>query len=61
MKIGRKLRILRIKKGWSNVAPVARLCGVSPRTVENWEQDRTHISGPALQILREEFEKMGVK
>lgn len=42
---------LRKRNEWS-VQDLAALCGVSPRTVENWEQDRTGLSGPALVILK---------
>lgn len=32
-------------------AELAERCGVSHRTVENWEQGRTRISGSARRIL----------
>jgi DNA-binding transcriptional regulator YiaG len=43
------LRQLRKEKGWS-VEYLANECGVSPRTVEGWEQGRMP-SVPALKIL----------
>ena len=33
-------------------AGLAEKLGVSPRTVENWEQGRRHPSGAALVLLR---------
>jgi putative transcriptional regulator len=33
-------------------AEFARLIGVSRRTLENWEQKRTHPSGPARALLK---------
>ncbi|MGO9256172.1 MAG: NadS family protein [Bryobacteraceae bacterium] len=30
----------------------ARLIGVSVKTLQNWEQDRRHPSGPAAALLR---------
>src|SRR5580692_721559 len=30
----------------------ARLMGVSVKTLQNWEQDRRHPSGPAAALLR---------
>lgn len=30
----------------------ARLIGVSVKTLQNWEQDRRHPTGPAIALLR---------
>ncbi len=49
MDYAQALRQLRKEKGWS-VAALASECGVSPRTVEGWEQGRMP-SVPALKIL----------
>lgn len=46
-----EIKKLRADKAWSQ-KDLAKKCGVSVRTVENWEQKRTGISGPALMILR---------
>lgn len=43
------IRGLRERRGWS-VTDLATRCGVSPRTVEGWEQGRSP-SGPALVAL----------
>jgi len=51
-----KIRNLREKNGWTQ-KDLASRCGVSHRTVENWEQGRTAISGPALVILKMLLEK----
>jgi putative transcriptional regulator len=45
------IKALREKNSWTQKDLAAR-CGVSHRTVENWEQGRTAISGPALVILK---------
>lgn len=42
---------VREKKGWTQ-KDLARECGVSFRTVENWEQGRTRMSGPALKMIK---------
>lgn len=41
---------LRHRNGW-NTAALADRCGVSPRTVEGWEQGRP-IPAPALRLLQ---------
>ena len=46
------IKALRSEREW-NTAALAKQCGVSPRTVENWEQGRTRISGPAVRSLRD--------
>ena len=45
-----QIRALRKSNGWTQ-KDLAEACGVSKRTVENWEQGRTGISGPARKIL----------
>ncbi len=35
-----------------NTAELGRALGVSSRTVENWEQDRTEINPPVLLLIR---------
>lgn len=40
-----------------SIKELAEGCGVSPRTVENWEQNRTDISCPALLILKTQKEE----
>jgi DNA-binding transcriptional regulator YiaG len=45
------IKALREKNGWTQ-KDLAGRCGVSHRTVENWEQNRTNISGPALVIVK---------
>ena len=45
-----EIKALRKARSWS-VKDLAEACGVSPRTVENWEQGRTGISGPARKLL----------
>jgi transcriptional regulator with XRE-family HTH domain len=45
------LKQLRKGRGWSNVGPVAAITGVSPRTVEGWEQGRHEPSKSALMLL----------
>ena len=42
------IRELRRIKNWKNVRPLAEHCGVSPRTVEGWEQGRM----PSLAALK---------
>ena len=34
-----------------NTKQFAEICGVSPRTVENWEQGRRMPSNPAMMLL----------
>lgn len=46
-----KIRELREDMGWTQ-KDLAGRCGVSPRTVENWEQGRTHLSGPSLVMVK---------
>ena len=46
-----KIKELRAFTGWTQ-KDLAGKCGVSPRTIENWEQGRTGISGPALVVLK---------
>ena len=46
-----KIKQLRKTKGWSQ-KDLARKCGVSPRTAENWEQGRTNLSGSALVVVK---------
>ncbi len=45
------IRAIRREQGWS-VAQMAEACGVSPRTVEGWEQGRYAPAKPALLALR---------
>jgi DNA-binding transcriptional regulator YiaG len=47
-----QIRELRKEREW-NTEALGRECGVSKRTVENWEQGRTKISGPAVKILKD--------
>ncbi len=54
--LAQKIKDLREKRGWTQ-KDLAGKCGVSPRTVENWEQERTAVSGPALTILKQLFEE----
>ena len=44
------VRELRRLMGWKNVAHLAEHCGVSPRTVEGWEQGRMP-SPAALKLM----------
>lgn len=44
------IRKLRHLKGWTSVQPLADHCGVSPRTVEGWEQGRMP-SKTALKLM----------
>lgn len=46
-----QIKKARIKAGLSR-RDLAEVCGVSPRTVEAWEQGLRKPSGPALIILR---------
>lgn len=46
-----KIKELREYEGWSQ-KDLAAKCGVAEKTVSNWEQGRTGISGPALVILK---------
>ncbi len=45
------IRAIRREQGWS-VAQMAEACGVSPRTVEGWEQGRYQPTKPALLALK---------
>jgi DNA-binding transcriptional regulator YiaG len=45
------IRAIRKEQGWS-VATMAEACGVSPRTVEGWEQGRYQPTKPAMLALR---------
>jgi putative transcriptional regulator len=49
------IKRLRENQGWTQ-RELADRCGVSIRTVENWEQGRTKQSGPALLILKKIIE-----
>lgn len=44
------LKAIRKKRKWS-VRDLADQLGVSPRTVEGWEQERFTIPGPARKLL----------
>lgn len=46
-----EVRAIREMTGLSQ-AHFATLIGVSPRTLENWEQGRRHPTGPARALLR---------
>ena len=52
-----KIKKLRADKAWSQ-KDLAGKCGVAEKTVSNWEQGRTGISGPALVILKGLIEGM---
>jgi DNA-binding XRE family transcriptional regulator len=45
------LKKLRKLKSWSR-KDLADICGVSPRTIQNWEQGRNMPSKPALLLLQ---------
>lgn len=44
------LKAIRAKHGLSNKA-LAEICGVSPRTIEGWEQGRP-MPKPAMMLLK---------
>lgn len=46
-----EIKQLRADRGWTQ-KELADQCGVSVRSVENWEQQRTGISKPAMFILK---------
>lgn len=46
-----EVRAVREKSGLSQSA-FAALLGVSPRTLQDWEQDRGRPTGPARSLLR---------
>lgn len=48
------VRQIRRSFGWS-VSDLAERCGVSPRTVEGWEQGRP-VSTPALLLMQQLLE-----
>ena len=45
------VRVIRERTSLSQ-SEFARLMGVSIKTLQNWEQDRRHPSGPAAALLR---------
>lgn len=45
------IRAIRERTGLSQ-SNFARLIGVSVKTLQNWEQDRRHPTGPAAALLR---------
>lgn len=45
------VRAIRRKSGLSQ-SQFAALIGVNLRTLQNWEQDRTRLTGPARALLR---------
>lgn len=46
-----QIKKLRADKAWSQ-CQLAKHLGMSEAAVQNWEQNRTKISGPALVLLR---------
>lgn len=51
MNIPERMKDLREREGWTQKQLAGKL-GVSPRTIENWEQGRRAVSGPALVVLK---------
>ncbi len=49
--VGREIRWLRSRLGWTGVE-LAQHCGVTPETVSKWENDRTPVSRTADRLLR---------
>jgi len=51
VKLPKDVRAIRVKVGLSQSA-FAALLGVSPRTLQEWEQGRRTPTGPAFALLR---------